>query len=86
MKNDPMEFLFERGIKTHRIFPYPIHADINLRIYRLAWLRQVESKDVGIIIVTKKLSIYMEQIIIRAENIAKITQPGLLPFEQAQNE
>ena len=69
MKYHPVQLISHSGIDLPGIVLYPVNTDINLPFYRATFIGQIKGDNVCIIVVVEILSIDLEQIINRAENI-----------------
>jgi hypothetical protein len=85
MEYDPVQFSFKRGLKLPGILLYSINTYINFSVYRLTRIRKAKSDNIRIIIVFQILSVYFQEIIIRAKYIANLIQFVAFLFKEGSN-
>jgi hypothetical protein len=86
MKNNPEHFFFESKSQVSGIFNNPVNGDIDFPCHGLALFGQVESDDIGKIIMSQILVVHLEQELVGTKNIMYRPQPDLFAPEDAGNE
>jgi hypothetical protein len=66
------QFLLKRLFEGNGVFFYPVDADKNFTFYFI-FVRIIKCDDVGIKIVVQKLSVNVQQVIIRTKNVRNIS-------------
>ena len=74
MKHYPVQFISKDCFKLKGVLFYPVNTDINFSAYFFIVFLQGKGDDISIIIVLKKLLIYVQKIFVRAKDIIQLSR------------